>query len=196
MTETLVKGLTSFSLDGLPEEPWKNGGGVTRTVARRERGGKMLWRISVADITGSGPFSRFGGTDRQAVLVTGSQVTLRGDWGAHVLDTVGDTVSFPGELAVETVMACPLARFWNVMVNRKSADQKVQISWAAEAELPAGVEGALLVLEGQADVWGGSERLGTLSPHDGLVLDGCAEPLTLRFLEGAAHWLLTTIEIR
>ncbi|HEV7980797.1 HutD family protein [Amycolatopsis sp.] len=54
--------------------PWKNGGGVTREVA----GGfsDFGWRVSVADVSTSGPFSVFPGVDRTIMGVEGSGMVL------------------------------------------------------------------------------------------------------------------------
>jgi environmental stress-induced protein Ves len=44
--------------------PWKNGGGITHEIAKCELDGTMLWRLSLAEVTCSGPFSIFPGLDR------------------------------------------------------------------------------------------------------------------------------------
>ncbi len=53
---------------------WKNGGGVTREVAAFPAGAGMddfLWRISMAEVTQPGPFSRFDGIDRHLTILEG-----------------------------------------------------------------------------------------------------------------------------
>jgi environmental stress-induced protein Ves len=44
--------------------PWKNGGGITHEIAKGELDGTMLWRLSLAEVIRSGPFSIFPGLDR------------------------------------------------------------------------------------------------------------------------------------
>lgn len=44
--------------------PWKNGGGITHEIAKCELDGTMLWRLSLAEVAHSGPFSIFPGLDR------------------------------------------------------------------------------------------------------------------------------------
>ena len=54
--------------------PWKNGGGVTRDVAASPPGATLDtfdWRISIAEIAASGPFSRFPGIDRRLAVLDG-----------------------------------------------------------------------------------------------------------------------------
>ncbi|HEU4539125.1 MAG TPA: HutD family protein, partial [Polyangiaceae bacterium] len=70
-----------FSLDALPAQPWKNGGGTTREIAAMppDAGTSgFAWRVSVAEIARPGPFSAFPGVDRQIVLLAGEGVRLRG----------------------------------------------------------------------------------------------------------------------
>ena len=64
----------------LPPEPWKNGGGVTRTLAADKDAAESAaarWRVSVADITRDGLYSRFAGDDRVSVVLSGTGVVLR-----------------------------------------------------------------------------------------------------------------------
>ena len=56
--------------------PWKNGGGVTRELAVHEQDGCMVWRLSLADIAQSGPFSAFPGLARIHCVVEGAGHTL------------------------------------------------------------------------------------------------------------------------
>ncbi|MBG1232657.1 HutD/Ves family protein [Aestuariivirga litoralis] len=61
--------------------PWKNGGGVTHEIIKREAAGKMLWRFSVADVTSDGPFSRFEGLDRILTVIEGAGLMLAAPQG-------------------------------------------------------------------------------------------------------------------
>lgn len=56
--------------------PWKNGGGVTRELASHTEDGRMVWRLSLADITRDGPFSAFPGLARIHCIVEGAGHTL------------------------------------------------------------------------------------------------------------------------
>ncbi|MEX3981230.1 HutD family protein [Paraburkholderia sp. EG287A] len=61
------------SLDSMPVERWRNGGGVTRTIAS----GGSHWRISLAEVERDGPYSRFDGIDRLSFVLRGAGVMLR-----------------------------------------------------------------------------------------------------------------------
>jgi environmental stress-induced protein Ves len=62
-----------YPIDSIPPEPWRNGGGVTRTIAT----GGSLWRVSLASIERDGPYSRFPGMSRVSLILRGNGVTLR-----------------------------------------------------------------------------------------------------------------------
>lgn len=78
--------------------PWKNGGGLTREIFREPaEPAPFDWRLSLASIDASGPFSVFVGYQRTLVLVEGAGVEL--DFGQHGrsrLSRPGQSVSFDG----------------------------------------------------------------------------------------------------
>jgi uncharacterized protein len=78
--------------------PWKNGGGITHEALRvPEAGDTFRWRVSVAHIDTSGPFSDFSGYARLMVLLRGTGVILKFDGGeARELRSVGELVEFDG----------------------------------------------------------------------------------------------------
>lgn len=65
----------------LLETPWKNGGGVTRTIAARTEDDATLWRLSMADVAQGGPFSNFAGLTRSLTVVSGDGMVLHGPGG-------------------------------------------------------------------------------------------------------------------
>jgi hypothetical protein len=82
---------------------WKNGGGLTREVAIFPPGSDLQtfdWRISIADIRGAGPFSRFPGVDRQMAVISGRLSLTIDAAPAVTLTPEGDTVAFPGDVPV------------------------------------------------------------------------------------------------
>ena len=63
--------------------PWKNGGGTTHEIARHDEGESFTWRISVADVAASGPFSLFPRHKRWLCVVSGSGMRLMGREGSY-----------------------------------------------------------------------------------------------------------------
>lgn len=80
-------------------QPWKNGKGVTVELARAERDGALLWRLSMATVAEDAPFSLFPGIERNLTVLTGPGFRLVGTGFAldcHPLVPV----AFPGDVAV------------------------------------------------------------------------------------------------
>lgn len=64
----------------LKAEPWRNGGGVTREIARQgSADGGWDWRVSIADVTKAGDFSPFPGMERVLTVVEGDLLLLTVD---------------------------------------------------------------------------------------------------------------------
>lgn len=55
---------------------WKNGRGSTLEIAREGMGEEFDWRLSMADLNESGPFSNFAGMNRVLVLLEGSEIII------------------------------------------------------------------------------------------------------------------------
>jgi environmental stress-induced protein Ves len=101
--------------------PWKNGGGATTEIAVSPSGAGLDdfdWRISLATITQSGPFSSFPGIDRSLALVDGDGVLL--DFGDErfVLSPSEPLIEFAGEDAVHATVTGALTTDFNVMTRR------------------------------------------------------------------------------
>ncbi|HMI76670.1 MAG TPA: HutD family protein [Steroidobacteraceae bacterium] len=83
--------------------PWRNGGGITYEAMRVPPGGDpFLWRVSVAHIDSSGPFSDFAGYSRSMVLLRGAGLTLKfGNGEQRVLQKIGDSAAFDGAMPTQ-----------------------------------------------------------------------------------------------
>jgi len=120
---------TRASWLALPPEPWKNGGGVTRTLAADPAG---RWRVSIADIDRAGPYSRFPGYDRVSVVLSGQGVVLQ-DEGveppAVALPAVALRPRAPAPFAGDRVLQSRLVggpvRVLNLFVQRGAAQARV-----------------------------------------------------------------------
>ncbi len=78
--------------------PWKNGGGITHEVIRVPASGESFrWRVSVAHIDASGPFSDFTAYNRTMVLLRGAGLELSFAVGEpRTLRKVGELAHFDG----------------------------------------------------------------------------------------------------
>ena len=71
--------LAQRSVSERVRQAWKNGGGVTEELAIHERSGSWLWRLSLAEVNASGPFSNFAGFRRNIMVVGGRGMVLTFD---------------------------------------------------------------------------------------------------------------------
>lgn len=138
--------------------PWKNGGGRTLEVAVDPPGatlaGGFRWRLSSAEVHGSGPFSRFPGVARWLFLLEGEGFHLDfGPRGRVSLLEPFQGVTFPGDWPAAATLAGSPCRDLNLMVDAHSVRAAVALVSPAGEEVPLGAETTLLlVLQGSASV--------------------------------------------
>jgi uncharacterized protein len=110
--------------------PWKNGGGSTTEIAIAPQGATFEdfdWRISLATISQSGPFSTFAGIDRTLTLVSGPGVVLDvGNERQVALSEREPTVAFPGEAQVAATVSSGSTTDFNVMTRRASCRHQLE----------------------------------------------------------------------
>lgn len=124
----------TVSLADVPPSPWKNGGGVTRELVAWPSASHWLWRMSVAAVESSGPFSRFEGVQRWFVVLSGAGVRLEiGDEAglAAQADTRSLTcasapLSFAGELPVQCTLLDGPTQDFNLMLRSKTATARMR----------------------------------------------------------------------
>jgi len=103
--------------------PWKNGRGATTELAIEPAGAALAdfdWRISVADVTEDGDFSRFPGYDRTLVVAEGNGMELEFD-GASApqrLAGPGHGAMFSGDWLTRGRLIDGPVRDFNVMSAR------------------------------------------------------------------------------
>jgi environmental stress-induced protein Ves len=149
---------------GRPAVPWRNGGGITREVAAEPAGSagaaggagaaEFAWRISLAEVGASGPFSAFEGVDRCIVLLDGPAMTLTIDGVEHRLQR-HQPLRFDGGSATDCEVSDGPTRDLNVMTRRGLVEADVEIQ-ALDAEAELLVEPAeplvLLAIQGSLTV--------------------------------------------
>jgi hypothetical protein len=127
--------------------PWKNGGGVTHEAIRVPADGdSFLWRVSVAQIDASGPFSDFAAYRRFMVLLKGGGVVLRFSGRAvregacepqprvRELRKVGDMEEFDGGLATHCDLVNGSCVDLNLMVAKTLADVRARVEVLREPQ--------------------------------------------------------------
>ena len=120
----------TWQLIRLPDavaSPWRNGGGVTRELVAWPIGGAdWTWRISVAEVATSGPFSRFEGVQRWFAVLSGNGVSLQLAGTEHRLTAASAPLQFDGGVAVDCRLLDGPTQDLNLMVRQDRASARMQ----------------------------------------------------------------------
>ena len=141
-----------FDRATLAASPWKNGGGVTREIASWPPGAGMddfQWRLSIATVAASGPFSAFAGIDRIITLLDGPGVRLASGDGAidHLLNRPLEPFPFAGEAAIHGTVLGGASSDFNVMTRRSLLRAELNVL-RASAAVESAPHGMLLAVQG------------------------------------------------
>ena len=165
-------GLMIVRWASLTPTSWKNGGGTAVDIAGQPEPGMTEgfdWRVNIATINRSGPFSDFPGIDRDFRLLDGGalELTVEGE-RSRLLKPGGVAYRFPGDRPtfarlVDEARPC---RAFNVLTRRGGFESRVR-ERAVDGALALKPEGDLLVgvlRSGELTIGKGttSERLGPL----------------------------------
>lgn len=109
--------------------PWKDGGGVTTELAIDPPGatvtGPFRWRLSMAKVERSGPFSCFPGMDRSLAVIEGA-MEVEVDGARHRLALGSEVLRFPGDApASGTVTEGPVLDF-NLISDRSRVRHRLE----------------------------------------------------------------------
>jgi len=164
--------------------PWKNGGGTTTEIAVSPDGAGLDdfdWRVSMARVETSGPFSSFAGIDRTLSVLEGDGVVLdiAGQTPAR-LTAASAPLAFPGDVPTgATLIGGPITDL-NVMTRRGCMAHKVERRpLSAEIRLVPQAD-ITLVLAVDAGVTLFTDDASSLGPFDTLVLDRGGPELRLQ----------------
>ena len=111
---------------GYPVAPWRNGGGVLRSIVEGDG-----WQVRLADIDASVPFSDYRGYLRHFAIAAGA-VVLRFPSGESVACDPGSAVAvYPGGMRYHTARRPGTARAQNVnsMGTRRSRSIREKFTW-------------------------------------------------------------------
>jgi environmental stress-induced protein Ves len=157
--------------------PWKNGGGITHEAIRvPPTGDAFLWRISVAQIDSSGPFSDFAGYDRKMVLLRGRGIALQFGSGERcTLRSVADWVEFDGAMSTCCELLDGPCVDLNLMVS-KSLRTAARIARLSEPKLVAAIRGETTLIFGISEplsLVSSAGESARLEPWDLAILEDC-----------------------
>ncbi len=175
--------------DALVPVPWRNGQGITREIAVMPPGAgpdDFLWRVSLAEVVGPAPFSRFPGVDRTIVLLDGEGFCMTLDGArVHELTTPCAPFAFPGESAVSVALASGATRDFNLMLRRGRVSGGIEMwrgpgrcACPADLALVYAVQGPIVTPAGT--LAGGDSWLSGAPPTDDVTLAAGALALIVR----------------
>jgi environmental stress-induced protein Ves len=108
---------------------WKNGGGITREVATYPQGAPLddfVWRISMAEVRKSGPFSTFPDVDRTLAVLSGSLRLHFADGECMTMWPSDAAHSFSGDRAVVGVPVNGTVEDLNVMTRKGAYSASIE----------------------------------------------------------------------
>lgn len=173
--------------------PWKNGGGTTTEIAVSPDGAGLDdfdWRVSMARVEGSGPFSQFAGIDRTLAILEGDGIVL--DIAGRPPTSVNRTTalfSFPADVPTAAKLVGGPITDLNVMTHRGRTTHSVErlaVSAPVEIRTEPGTT-LILCLEGEV-VIAAAEPV-RLGPLDTLQVerDNASQPAQPSLLAQPAH---------
>ncbi len=181
--------------------PWRNGGGTTTQLAQglaKASDQDWSWRISLADVEQSGPFSIFTGIDRITCVVEGDGMDLRHEDGSVIALEPNQPVEYDGGTTVVGVLRKTPIRNFNVMVDRRFLRATVTIVQGPNALSVQTARGKTLfihMLQGQCSVTPANRSADTLSTLESLVVEDFGE-VSVRVEPMARAAIVTLEELR
>ncbi|UGX85440.1 HutD/Ves family protein [Phyllobacterium meliloti] len=164
--------------------PWKNGKGVTTEIAVFPEGASVDsfdWRISMAKVPNSGPFSAFAGINRVLAVLEGEMVLTVDGRPPEKLDPSCPAMAFPGDTPTSAEVLHEVTDL-NVMIRR--GRYQAQLSRLDRAVARGDGEQTFVLLRDNAQLVSGE----TLGPDDVLHL-ATSETVTFETMPSHA-WLI------
>ncbi|MBZ9675100.1 HutD family protein [Mesorhizobium sp. ES1-1] len=153
--------------------PWKNGGGVTTEIIVSPAGAGLDhfdWRVSMARVEASGPFSQFSGIDRTLAVLEGKGIVLEiAGRPPMTVDLTTPPLSFPADVpTAATLIDGPIADL-NVMSRRGRVTHSVErIAVTTPARIRTETATTLVLCVSGGVIIAGAEPI-SLGPLDALL---------------------------
>lgn len=176
--------------------PWKNGGGETTEIAVSPDGASVDnfdWRMSMATVASSGPFSLFAGIDRTLAVLDGDGLSLTVDGvGTTELTTGSAPLPFPGDAPAGANLIGRTVTDLNIMTRRgRIVHTMRRLEVAGMAELSVAAPELLVFCHAGSCHIADGDQAATLNPLDTAYFSG--SPRSLR-IEAPASTRLFLIE--
>ena len=155
--------------------PWKNGGGVTTEIAVSPTDAGLDnfdWRVSMARVESSGPFSQFAGIDRTLAVLEGEGIVLEiAGYPPTSINRATALFSFPADVQTSAALIGGPITDLNVMTRRSRMMHSVErLVISAPVEIPTEA-GTTLILCLNGEVIVPAAEPVRLGPLDTLLPD-------------------------
>lgn len=153
MSDAKNLGWTLVDLDAVPPQPWRNGAGLTRELAAWPNAQDWAWRISVAEVSASGPFSHWPGVQRWFAVLGGKGLSLDVDGIRHALDTHSAPLCFDGAAATACTLRDGPTQDLNLMLRQGRAGARMRrVTGAYSATWTQAVTLAIYAVDAEARI--------------------------------------------
>lgn len=175
--------------------PWRNGLGTTTEIALEPGDDdRFHWRLSIADVAQSGPFSRFDDYDRIIAVVAGAGMRLAVDGRpAVLLDQASAPYGFAGDAATDCTLLDGPIRDFNLIFDRGKVRGAV-VAMRPETPQSHAIDGGIILLyalAGALTVEVGSQGIWQVPEGDTLRLDHISGHITVAGTAGSRALLAT-----
>lgn len=155
----------SIELNNVAPTPWRNGGGVTRELLTWPDAQDWAWRLSVAEVASSGPFSKFEGVQRWFAVLAGAGVRLNVAGQVQDLTRLSAPFEFDGAVAVQCDLIDGSTQDFNLMLRKgRASAHMARVNGRLDFTSGAAVTVALYAAADGATLHDGAQAL-TLPPH-------------------------------
>jgi environmental stress-induced protein Ves len=158
------------------EMPWKNGGGSTTELAIYPETASInqpfLWRMSLAQLKESGPFSSFPGYDRSIVQLSGKPMTLKHEGQPDKKLDLLVPYPFDGQWQTESVLSSQAEDF-NLMTLATAFEAKLdRYDLALDQKLKKESQdhNMIWIFDGEVE-WKTSDERKILNTGDTLIME-------------------------
>jgi uncharacterized protein len=155
--------------------PWKNGGGETLEVAIFPAGASVdnfSWRVSMARVDASGPFSLFSGTDRILSVLEGEMNLIVAGRPPVRLSPTSAPHEFSGDTPAHAEVLSTVTDL-NVMIRR--SEFSAQVRKLQQAKVVAGSGETFVLVRSNAQLASGEtlerDDVVRLAPSESIVFD-------------------------
>jgi uncharacterized protein len=142
--------------------PWANGAGMTTEIIAWPSPDAWEWRLSVADVDSSGPFSAYPGVDRTIALLRGNGFALTvGEHEERRIDRPFEPFQFSGDEPTSCRLLDGAVQDLNLMCRRVTSRRRLEfVEFNESATIDVTDCEMMVVVSGRMRV--GQQRLGYL----------------------------------